>query len=121
MITWLVSRSLFDAVGGFDEALMLREDLDLAFRLAEAADAVALPERLAFVREHSGRKTKAAVDQQLKTALIFGRAARRAGRRTVKRIARRQCARSLAAAARASFRQGRILSGLALAGRSLLA
>jgi glycosyltransferase involved in cell wall biosynthesis len=62
--TLVVERSLFDEVGGFDEdpGLVLREDLDLAIRLALAADTVAVPAVLARVREHPGRSTAACSD-----------------------------------------------------------
>ncbi|HEX2080944.1 MAG TPA: glycosyltransferase family A protein, partial [Longimicrobium sp.] len=42
MSTLMVSRALLEEVGGFDEALRMRADLDLAFRLAARAPVAAV-------------------------------------------------------------------------------
>ena len=59
MPTLMVRRSLFADVGGFDVQFVMREDRDLAMRLAAASAIVALPEPLTLVREHDARSTRA--------------------------------------------------------------
>jgi hypothetical protein len=120
VITWLVPRSLFDETGGFDETLHLHEDLDLALRLAEAADAVAVPAILALTREHPGRKTKVAADQHKRTAIVFERAASRSTDPSLRRLARQRGARHLASAGEALIAQGNVAAGGALLGKAFL-
>jgi GT2 family glycosyltransferase len=120
MITWLVPRSLFDRVGGFDETLHLGEDLDLALRLGEAAEAVALPMILALTREHPGRKTKGAADVHRQTAIIFEKAAARAGDATLRRLAGRRRARHLASAGETLIEQGKFAAGGSLLAQALV-
>jgi GT2 family glycosyltransferase len=120
VITWLVPRSLLDETGGFDETLRLREDLDLALRLAEAADAVAVPAILALTREHPGRKTKGAADQHKRTAIVFERAASRSTDPSLRRLARQRGARHLASAGEALIAQGSVAAGGVLLGKALL-
>lgn len=120
MITWLVPRSLFDQVGGFDETLHLNEDLDLAIRLAEAAEAVAIPTTLALTREHPGRKTKGVADVHRQTAIVFEKAASRAGDPALRRLARRRRAHHLASAGESLIEQGRLAAGGALLGKALV-
>jgi glycosyltransferase involved in cell wall biosynthesis len=119
VITWLVPRALFERLGGFDEQLRLREDLDLVLRLAQAADAVAAPQVLALARDHPGRKTRAAADQHRLTALVFDRAAKRIDDPLLKRLARRRRGDHLASAASALIAQGRLIAGGAQLGRAL--
>jgi glycosyltransferase involved in cell wall biosynthesis len=119
VITWLVPRALFERLGGFDEQLRLREDLDLVLRLAQAADAVAAPQMLALARDHPGRKTRAAADQHRLTALVFDRAAKRIDDPLLKRLARRRRGDHLASAASALIAQGRLIAGGAQLGRAL--
>jgi glycosyltransferase involved in cell wall biosynthesis len=119
IITWLVPRALFDQVGGFDESLDLQEDLDLVLRLAEAADAIAVPEVLAFAREHGGRKTAVAKGLHAVTADVFGKAAARLGDDSLKRLAKQRQAEHLASAAEGLIAQGRLIAGGRLLGRAL--
>jgi len=70
--TLMVSRALFDEVGGFHEGLHGRADHDLALRLAARAEALGMQDVLARVREHSGRMT-AAAGQYEKSALVYER------------------------------------------------
>jgi glycosyltransferase involved in cell wall biosynthesis len=112
VITWLVPRSLFEQVGGFDESLSLREDLDLALRLAERADAVAVPQVLAWTREHETRKTRGTADQHLKTAVVFQKAAKRLTDPGLHRIARRRAAGHLRSAGKQLLGKGEFRRGL---------
>jgi glycosyltransferase involved in cell wall biosynthesis len=57
--TLMVRRSLLDDVGGFDEALLSREDYDLMLRLACQWQIWALSEPLTLIREHASRTTRA--------------------------------------------------------------
>jgi glycosyltransferase involved in cell wall biosynthesis len=52
MPTVMVERRLFEAIGGFDEAVHGCEDYDLAIRLAEASPATVVPTPLAKKRQH---------------------------------------------------------------------
>ena len=54
----LLRRSAFDAVGGFDDALTLAEDLDLVLRVALVGDLVFVPGPLAEYRHHGGNTTR---------------------------------------------------------------
>jgi glycosyltransferase involved in cell wall biosynthesis len=119
VITWLVPRAVFERLGGFDEQLRLREDLDLALRLAQAADAVAMPQVLALTRDHPGRKTRAAADQHRLTAIVFERAAKRIDDPLLRRLARRRRADHLASAASGLIAQGRLIAGGAQLGQAL--
>jgi hypothetical protein len=119
VITWLVPRALLDQVGGFDEGLGLQEDLDLVLRLAEVADAVAVPKVLALAREHGGRKTATAAGLHGSTAEVFGKAAARLGDDSLKRLAKQRQADHLASAAEGLIAQGRLLAGGRLLGRAL--
>lgn len=58
--TLLVRRSLFESLGGFSEdpRLAVRDDVEIALRLARASPVIAIPEPLTLVREHEGRLTK---------------------------------------------------------------
>jgi glycosyltransferase involved in cell wall biosynthesis len=55
----LLERSLFEEAGGFNEDpnLLYREDYELVIRLALRAEALAVPDLLVRVREHTGRAT----------------------------------------------------------------
>jgi glycosyltransferase involved in cell wall biosynthesis len=119
VITWLVPRTLFDQAGGFDERLSLLEDLDLALRLAEIADAVAVPEVLSLARDHQGRKTRSVANPHRQSASIFEKAAMGAADPVVRRLARGRRARHLASAGEHLIAAGNVPAGLASVGRAL--
>jgi glycosyltransferase involved in cell wall biosynthesis len=58
--TLVVRRSVFETIGGFceDPRLAVRDDADIALRLAHASEAIAIPKPLTLVREHAKRLTK---------------------------------------------------------------
>lgn len=58
LATVLVDRETFEALGGFEERALIREDFELLVRLALKADALAIPDCLASVRIHSRRATR---------------------------------------------------------------
>ncbi len=93
--TLLVERSLFDAVGGFDESLRMRGDFDFALRLASAADAVTVPEIVTLVREHPARSTAAMQHPHEASALVFQKLLARETDGELRRIARARRARLL--------------------------
>ena len=69
--TLVLERALFDEVGGFDEKLLLRADLDFGLRVAARAEAVAVAERLMSVRIHPSRMTDGVADPHEATARVF--------------------------------------------------
>lgn len=85
--TVVVERSLFEAVGGFDESMRLRHDFDLALRLAAAADAAVLPDVAASIREHSNRTTAGARYPHEDSAAVFDKFLARETDRDLRRIA----------------------------------
>jgi glycosyltransferase involved in cell wall biosynthesis len=106
--TLMVRRSLIDDVGGFDEALLFRQDYDLALRLAAQAELCAIGESLCLIREHSGRGTKAARESELHAwnEKVYRKAAASATSRRIRSLCRRQRARQIVARARALSREG---------------
>ena len=53
-----VRRSVYDAVGGFDESYPFACTMDFRLRVHERGNAVVLPEPLYWFREHAGRITR---------------------------------------------------------------
>lgn len=98
LVTLLVERDLYDEVGGFDESpgLAAREDLDLALRLAAAADVAAVPEIVALVREHESRTTGGVGDPHGVTARVYAKVLEREGEPELRKLARARMGRSLA-------------------------
>ncbi|HET9811661.1 MAG TPA: glycosyltransferase [Sphingomicrobium sp.] len=96
--TVLVRRDLFESLGGFDESLPNREDLDFELRLAAGAKAVAVSRIVTRVREHEGRRTRLLSTPHEESALIFERFRKRHPRGRSERLARRREARLLAEA-----------------------
>lgn len=120
VITLLVPRSLFDRVGGFDEQFLRYEDLDLAVRLAETADAIALGDVLALNREHSGRMTRHIGFAHEQAALVYEKALKRGVDPDLAPLLRKRRAAHLTGAARERLERGNIGASLRLAGRSIL-
>jgi len=69
----MIDRNLFNELGGFDDnpKLILREDYELVLRLALYAQAIAVPELILKVREHSGRTTNAFNDGHERSAFVY--------------------------------------------------
>ena len=55
--SWIVRRSLFDEIGGFDTSLVMHEDWDLSIRLARHAKPLCIDEPLTLYRVHSGNRS----------------------------------------------------------------
>jgi glycosyltransferase involved in cell wall biosynthesis len=117
--TLMVSRALFDEAGGFAERLGGRADHDFALRLAERADAVAVPQVLARVREHGGRMTGAMGAPHEKSARVYERFLQRNRAPGLRRVAFEQLARLLVDGAVHEARGGRRRRALRLLLRSL--
>lgn len=61
LVSAMIRRSAFDAVGGFDESFLHGEDMDLMFRLREHGVPIeVLPDLLVFRRFHGGNLTLSA-------------------------------------------------------------
>lgn len=58
--TVMVKRALLQEVGGFDERLIMAQDLHLWLRLARCSDLFFVPESVALVREHAASHTRQA-------------------------------------------------------------
>jgi glycosyltransferase involved in cell wall biosynthesis len=106
--TVVVTRALFDAVGGFSEnpRLTHRGDFELALRLAVTAEVCAVPDTLTRVREHQGRTTATLSRPFERTALVFDGFLALTLPADVRRSARRGRARQLVHAAAQRKRGG---------------
>jgi glycosyltransferase involved in cell wall biosynthesis len=106
--TLLVRRSVLHAVGGFDEGVPFREDYDLALRLAERGEILAVGEPLSLVREHPRRATKTEPLAELfeRTATIYKNAEARVSDPALRMVCRRRRADYLVDAARARSKSG---------------
>ena len=69
----MIERKLFNEIGGFntEPKLLYREDYELALRLALKAEALAVPDLLVRVREHTDRSTNAFNDGYERTAFVY--------------------------------------------------
>lgn len=90
--TLLVSRKLFEEVGGFDAdpRLIYREDLDFTLRLSLKAEVTAVPELLLRVLEHTGRSTNTIDDAHKRTAFLYEHFSNYCPDRNLKKIARKR-------------------------------
>lgn len=100
--TLLVRRSLFDAIGGFDQGLLLRSDYDLALRLALASESVGVSDTLVIVRDHPARTTSSysQLGQLEENEAAFRKALATAPTARIRRLCAAQCAAQHAAIAR---------------------
>lgn len=112
--TVLLERSLFDEVGGFDEALLHREDYDLILRVAARAPTVAVEEALCRIREHPGRMTRTRDDREEWAARIYRKHMWATTHGPTRRLARRQHIAKLATAAGAAARIRGLRAGASL-------
>jgi GT2 family glycosyltransferase len=117
--TLLVRSTLFESLGGFDESLVMRPDLDLALRLAVAAPAVAVSESVMLVRDHPLRMTKRTGDAHERSALVFEKLLGRESDPVLRALARRRLAAHLLEAGVQRVAQGERGRGLQLAARAL--
>jgi glycosyltransferase involved in cell wall biosynthesis len=96
IVTLLVERGLYDEIGGSDESQFVRADLDLVLRLAAAAEAVAVPEVVALVREHESRTTAGLRYPHELTAQVYAKFLDREAEPKLRKLARARRARLLA-------------------------
>jgi glycosyltransferase involved in cell wall biosynthesis len=92
IVTLMVTRALFDRVGGFTERLLPRADQDFALRLAESAEALGLPHALARVREHPGRITRSIESPHEKSTRVYALFLARTSDPELRRVAEAQIA-----------------------------
>jgi glycosyltransferase involved in cell wall biosynthesis len=118
----IVRRSLFEKVGGFSEdaTLIGREDQELNLRLALHSDAIALPDVLARMRDHSGRTTRALSQPYERSARVFEVFLASKPPADLARLARRYWAREIVNAGRHKLATGRLRDAARLFGRSLI-
>ena len=119
--TMLVRRALLHDVGGFDDAFSMRDDYDLALRLAARAELWATAESLTLVRDHPARSTTLTRDAELfrQSAAVFAKAARAATSRRIRALCHRQRAAHLVAMANALARERRRVGAIAAAARAV--
>jgi GT2 family glycosyltransferase len=69
----MIHRDLFNETGGFNSEpkLLYREDYELALRLSLLAEALAVPDLLVRVREHTDRSTNTIDDGYERTAFVY--------------------------------------------------
>jgi glycosyltransferase involved in cell wall biosynthesis len=112
--TLLVTRRLFEAVGGFDEDLAARADFDFVLRVAAAADAVAVDHELMEVREHASRITHTFGHPHELTAAVFERVLARERSADLRALARTKAARLFTDAAAHRLARGQLGNALPL-------
>ncbi len=108
----MIERDLFNEVGGFDDnpKLILREDYELALRLALFAEAVAVPDLILKVREHTGRTTNTYDDGHERTAFVYEHFLSLRPRYELKNIARKRLAYHLAEISSKKMQQGKYIA-----------
>lgn len=106
--TLMVRRAMFDEIGGFDQALVLRSDYDLALRLALRSESVGVTDTLVIVRDHPGRTTSSysQLGQLEENEVVFRKALTTAPTVRIRRLCATQCAAQHAAIARILARDG---------------
>ena len=107
MPTVLVETQLLEQAGHFDPQLKYCEDYDLWFRLADYGEALAIPERLSYVRvtpDSYSRDRHAVHESWIKTY----RKLARIGSREVRQLCRRQAADSMITLARSYSSDGKL-------------
>jgi hypothetical protein len=117
--TLVLQRTLFETIGGYceDARLKTREDHDLTIRLAQKADAIAVPDILVRVRHHPGRTTSTAQSAYEQAALVYEMFLNSNPPDELARIAHRYCARELASAAKQRLSSGHLLQATVLFSR----
>lgn len=120
--TLLMERKLFDEVGGFnsDEKLLFREDYDLIVRVSMRSQALATPELLMRVREHSGRATTLFGSGHDRTAEVYKHFIQSHPGNELVNIARKRMAYELAESAGSHIRQKKYKQAVGRLGTALL-
>lgn len=86
----LVERRLFEAIGGFDEALLRCQDTDLRIKLAEASPAAVVPAALVKIRVHAEARAFHQLDVLRYMHRIYGGLLARTRSPRIRRLGRRQ-------------------------------
>jgi hypothetical protein len=103
--TVVVSRTMFDSLGQFDEDPGIMEDYDLTLRVAASQPVLAIPQTLTHVREHDGRVTHGHPDPYGRMFRVYVKFAASTRDTSLRRLARTRAATHLAAAGSASLAQ----------------
>ena len=118
----MLERTLFDEVDGFnpDANLIFREDYEFVLRLALKAEALALPELLVRVREHTGRATGAFEYGHDRTAAVYKHFIESRPESSLVKIARKRMAGEMAESAKNSLRKKRYWQAIRKLGQALM-
>jgi len=122
VVTLLVERTLFEAAGGFSEdpRVRRREDWELHVRLAMRADALALDQALARIRDHGSRTTAEMADAYTVTVATYDALLRANPPAGLARLARRGRAGHLAEAGAEQLARGAWARAAGMFARALL-
>jgi hypothetical protein len=120
MSTLVIRRDIFQLAGCFAEEPQLREDRDLYLRIAPRSTAVAVPEMLARIREHSQRTTTQMAAPHERTALVFERFLASGPEASLATLARNSWTRELANAGAMRLADRQLVVAAKLFGRALV-
>jgi teichuronic acid biosynthesis glycosyltransferase TuaG len=120
--TLMVERTLFEKVGGFNISteLLYREDYELVIRLSLQSEALAVPELLMRVREHSGRATNVIGYGNDRTVAVYEYFIRTNPEKQLAKIATRRLANELAESAIIRIRKKEYLKAIKRLGKALI-
>lgn len=120
--TLMLERTLFEEVGGFnpDPKLLYREDYELAIRLSLKSEALAIPELLMRVREHTGRVTHAFGYGNDRTAAVYEHFIHTNPEKQLSKIARRRMTSELTESAIFRFKKKEYYQAVRRLGKALI-
>lgn len=112
--------SLVREVGGFDETPLLREDLEMCFRLASASAACAIDDHLLRIRHHRLRTTYGLAEVREWRVRALDKLERSLADPRLRRLCRRECAMEMVDLARVKSGAGRPAPALRALGAAVL-
>jgi glycosyltransferase involved in cell wall biosynthesis len=120
--TVMLERTLFDTAGGFnnDARILYREDYELVLRLSLIAEAVALPDLLLRVREHTGRATNQFKHGHERTAFVYEYFLKSNPEQKLAKIARRRFTTELTEASVQDMRKRNYFQAVRKLGKALV-
>ncbi len=119
--TWIVRRSCFEGIGGFDESLTAMEDYEFALRVAMHSRVICLPEILVNYRVHSDSLSNHTEMMVLGYLQVFEKLLGDWDDRAMRRIMRRSQAQYRYRMAKIRFHGGEIGSARRLIAQALAA
>jgi glycosyltransferase involved in cell wall biosynthesis len=110
----ILSRSLFEEVGGFnsDPELFCREDYEFVLRLSLHAEALAIDSVLVQIREHKNRTTNTLANGPERTANVYKHFYSICNNKDIKPLVQKQYARHIAEAAEKNLSQKKYFRAL---------